>query len=199
MGQPRVGSWRPGLPGVLRSVLWRTRNSAGKQTVRKGVGITLPNISSGIGLQLSRELIASTYRGGDCGRGEERWGEGRVKPNGRLVRVSSARCRVYTSRLSTWSSSRGLRGDLILGPRSRPIITRVYPHHERDYKINQTYMSSQTRCHNLHCSALPLGNPNSPAKKPNPNIKDPPRRVSLPRSRPTASQVSPIQTVSQAI
>jgi hypothetical protein len=44
-----------------------------------------------------------------------RWGEGRVKPNGRLVRVSSARCRVYTSRLSTWSSSRGLRGDLILG------------------------------------------------------------------------------------
>ena len=50
-----------------------------------------------------------------------------VKPNDRLVRVSSRPRSPYTSRLSTWSSPRGLRGDLIFRGASRLDAFSVYP------------------------------------------------------------------------
>ena len=50
-----------------------------------------------------------------------------VKPNDRLVRVSSTPRSAYTSRLSTWSSSRGLQGDLISRGASRLDAFSVYP------------------------------------------------------------------------
>ena len=50
-----------------------------------------------------------------------------VKPNDRLVRVSSRPRSPYTSRLSTWSSTRGLQGDLISRGASRLDAFSVYP------------------------------------------------------------------------
>ena len=50
-----------------------------------------------------------------------------VKPNDRLVRVSSTPCSAYTSRLSTWSSSRGLEGYLISRGASRLDAFSGYP------------------------------------------------------------------------
>ena len=50
-----------------------------------------------------------------------------VKPNDRLVLVSSTPCCAYTSCLSTWSSSTGLQGDLILGVASRLYAFSDYP------------------------------------------------------------------------
>src|SRR5262249_44379558 len=56
---------------------------------------------------------------------EER--ESLVKPDDRLVQVSSTPCSAYTSCLSTWSSSRGLQGDLISGGASRLDAFSGYP------------------------------------------------------------------------
>jgi len=50
-----------------------------------------------------------------------------VKPNDRLVRVSSMSHNTYTSRLSTWSSTRGLQGHLISGGASRLDAFSGYP------------------------------------------------------------------------
>jgi len=50
-----------------------------------------------------------------------------VKPNGRLVRVSSTLCGAYTSRLSTWSSASALQGDLISSEASRLDAFSGYP------------------------------------------------------------------------
>ena len=49
------------------------------------------------------------------------------KPNERLVPVSSARYRAYTSGLSTWWSSTALQGDLVLGWVSRLDAFSAYP------------------------------------------------------------------------
>src|SRR3954466_5917644 len=57
----------------------------------------------------------------------ERRAESLVKPNDRLVQVSSTPCSAYTSCLSTWSSSRGLQGDLISGGASRLDAFSGYP------------------------------------------------------------------------
>src|SRR5436305_8658262 len=53
--------------------------------------------------------------------------ESLVKPDDRLVQVSSTPRSAYTSCLSTWSSSRGLRGDLISGGASRLDAFSGYP------------------------------------------------------------------------
>ena len=50
-----------------------------------------------------------------------------VKPNDRLVQVSSTPRSAYTSCLSTWSSSRGLQGYLISGGASRLDAFSGYP------------------------------------------------------------------------
>jgi hypothetical protein len=50
-----------------------------------------------------------------------------VKPNDRLVQVSSTPRSAYTSCLSTWSSTRGLQGYLILGGASRLDAFSGYP------------------------------------------------------------------------
>ena len=50
-----------------------------------------------------------------------------IKPNGRLVPVSSTRCRAYTPGLSTWSSSTALQGDLVLRLVSRLDAFSGYP------------------------------------------------------------------------
>ena len=50
-----------------------------------------------------------------------------VKPNDRLVPVSSRHCCPYTPGLSTSSSSRGLQGDLILEAASRLDAFSGYP------------------------------------------------------------------------
>ena len=50
-----------------------------------------------------------------------------VKPNGRLVRVSSTHHCAYTSRLSNWSSSRDLQGNLISDGASRLDAFSGYP------------------------------------------------------------------------
>ena len=50
-----------------------------------------------------------------------------VKPIDRLVQVSSTPRSAYTSCLSTWSSSRGLQGDLISGGASRLDAFSGYP------------------------------------------------------------------------
>jgi len=50
-----------------------------------------------------------------------------VKSNGRLVLVSSRSCDPYTSSLSTWSSTTGLQGELILWLASRLYAFSDYP------------------------------------------------------------------------
>ena len=50
-----------------------------------------------------------------------------IKPVGRLVPVSSTRCRACTPGLSTWSSSTALKGDLVLRWVSRLDAFSGYP------------------------------------------------------------------------
>jgi len=50
-----------------------------------------------------------------------------IKPNERLVPVSSTRCRAYTPGLSTWWSSTALQGELVLRLVSRLDAFSGYP------------------------------------------------------------------------
>ena len=93
-----------------------------RQSHRKSVELE-KNLFEAQALQIKNEL--NRVRSDKIRQPKE--SEQLVKPNDRLVQVSSTPRSAYTSCLSTWSSSRGLQGYLISGGASRLDAFSGYP------------------------------------------------------------------------
>src|SRR5881296_741039 len=79
--------------------------------VRNGNGCDLRSMTTG---NLSSGVREKLNTGWDARCRKHQIKANMVKSNDRLVLVSSRRCRPYTPSLSTWSSTTGLQGELIL-------------------------------------------------------------------------------------